>query len=824
VLRKVRPVVHLLALALLAACGGGDGPIAGNSITPKTGSLTVTIADAPIGVAVSVTVAGPNGFARTIAGTTTITGLTPGSYTVSAPDVATESAIYAPRPAAQNVEVMAGNAPAVDVVYALASGSIEVAIVGLPTGGAGAITIMGPNNFSQQISTNATLVKLTPGAYVVTAAAVTVAGDGYAAPAPARSVDISASLAPTVVSVAYAVTTARLLVTASGLPPTATATFQVSGPNAFSQVAALGQVIAGLVPGTYTITSPNVSIGSTTYVPTTINLAITLEASAVPAQATVPYVIGGGGGGGPNQINLTIDALYVTQSVQTYAGDVPLVAGRDGLVRVFVKANTTNTVQPQVRVRLYSGATLLSTLTLNAPASAVPTTPNDATLASAWYAPLAGSLIQPGLKILADVDPSNTVAEGSETDNIWPGSGAAATMNVKSVSTFSVRFVPITQSNSLTGNVTTANTAAFLNDMRRMYPLGTINADVRAPFTTSAAIFQSNDLNGAWSAVLAELNALRISEGSGRYYFGIAKTTYNSGVAGMGYLGTPTALGWDHLPSGADVMAHELGHNWGRYHAPCGGAGSPDPLYPYAGGSIGASGYDLTTSVFKAPSIADLMGYCVPNWVSDYTYKGIISYRETHASVTTAAQTRVAESGLLVWGRVTGTELVLEPAFEIVAPASLPVRGGANHIDGVADDGTLLFSYAFEGDAIDHGSPQDRQFAFVVPMRALRGYTLGTLRLRSGTRVSEARSSSATLRALDDAGAAAPRVRRLAGRTARLSWSETAVRGVLVRDARTGDILAFARGGAAHLEVAGPNVELVVSDGVRSRVRRAAVR
>ena len=730
-------------------------------------------------------------------------------------------------PASQNVEVMAGNSPAVDVVYALASGALELSIVGLPASGAGAITVTGPNNYSQLVSANVTLFKLPPGSYVITAAAVTLAGDSYAAPTPARTVNVSASLAPTVVSVAYAVTTARLLVTASGLPPNASATFQVSGPNAFSQVAALGQVIVGLVPGTYTITAPSVSIGSTTYVPTTANLAITLEASAVPAQATVPYVIGGGGGGGgPNQINLTIDNLYVTQAVQTYAGDVPLVAGRDGLVRVFVKANTSNTAQPQVRVRLYSGATLLSTLTLTAPAAAVPTTPNDATLASAWYASVAGSLIQPGLKILADVDPSNTVAEGSESDNTWPGSGAAATMNVKTVAPFTIRFVPITQSNSLTGNVTTANTAAFLNDMRRMYPLGTINAEVRAPFTTNAAIFQSNDNNGAWSAVLAELNALRMAEGSGRYYYGIAKTSYNSGVAGMGYLGTPAALGWDHLPSGADVMAHELGHNWGRYHAPCGGAGSPDPLYPYPSGNIGASGYDLTTSVFKAPSVADLMGYCVPNWVSDYTYKGILSYRETHASVSTAAQARVAEPGLLVWGRVNGSQLVLEPAFEIVAPASLPARSGAHHIDGVADDGTLLFSYAFEGDAIDHGSPQDRQFAFVIPMTALRGNALGTLRLRSGARVAEARSSAATLRALDDAGASAPRVRRLpgGGRAARLSWSEAAVRGVLVRDARTGDILAFARGGRANLETVGTDVELVVSDGVRSRVRRAPVR
>ena len=61
-LRKARPVVRMLLLALVVACGGSDGPSAGNSIAPKAGSLTVTIAEVPSGATASVTVAGPNGF------------------------------------------------------------------------------------------------------------------------------------------------------------------------------------------------------------------------------------------------------------------------------------------------------------------------------------------------------------------------------------------------------------------------------------------------------------------------------------------------------------------------------------------------------------------------------------------------------------------------------------------------------------------------------------------------------------------------------------------------------------------------------------------
>jgi len=43
---------------------------------------------------------------------------------------------------------------------------------------------------------------------------------------------------------------------------------------------------------------------------------------------------------------------------------------------------------------------------------------------------------------------------------------------------------------------------------------------------------------------------------------------------------------------------------------------------------------------------------------------------------------------------------------------------------------------------------------------------------------------------------------------------------VMVRDAATGEIISFARGGAARLWTHGTNFELHFSDGVKSVVRR----
>ena len=73
-------------------------------------------------------------------------------------------------------------------------------------------------------------------------------------------------------------------------------------------------------------------------------------------------------------------------------------------------------------------------------------------------------------------------------------------------------------------------------------------------------------------------------------------------------------------------MTHEVGHAHGRSHAPCGGASGADPAYPYAGGFIGTWGYSTMTKKLMDPAqYKDLMGYCNPDWFSDYTYGAILN-------------------------------------------------------------------------------------------------------------------------------------------------------------------------------------------------------
>nr|MBP7622215.1 hypothetical protein [Gemmatimonadales bacterium] len=80
-MRCIRFSLAIALLAALSACGGGSEPT-----TPPatTGSLSVQVQGLSGGGAPSLQVTGPGGFTTTLTSAQTLTGLAPGSYTVTA--------------------------------------------------------------------------------------------------------------------------------------------------------------------------------------------------------------------------------------------------------------------------------------------------------------------------------------------------------------------------------------------------------------------------------------------------------------------------------------------------------------------------------------------------------------------------------------------------------------------------------------------------------------------------------------------------------------------------------------------------------------------
>ncbi|MEP7065981.1 MAG: hypothetical protein ABI889_08120 [Gemmatimonadota bacterium] len=604
-----------------------------------------------------------------------------------------------------------------------------------------------------------------------------------------------------------------LVVTVSGLPSGAAAALSITGPNGYSAAVTHTSTLSNLAPGSYELTAGSVAANDDNYAPSPASETVAVGSGTEPVPAAVVY------SKVTTTLDLSIAAMYLTQSTQTLAGAVPLVQNRDGYLRVFVVANQANSVAPQVRVRFYvNGAQQGSAMLVAAPSSSVPTSVDQGALAKSWNLAVPGSMIKPGLSMLADIDPSHTIPESQRANNSFPVSGNPQSLVVKSLSPLYIRFVPVKQSvNSLTGDVSSSNKDALLAKVLKIHPISSYSADVHATFTTNAVALTPNNSNGAWESILSEMQALRVGEGSPRNYFGIVKTSYTGGIAGISYIGGAASLGYDGS-SKVEIISHELGHSWGRLHAPCGINGTTDPSFPYASGNIGAYGLDVATATLYPPVTAEVMSYCHPQWISDYTYTGIYNWRSSHPSAPDFVHADF-QPCIIVWGRVVDGRVVLEPSFQALTHPSLPERGGAYALRALDKSGATLFALSFDGDSVADAPAAGRSFAYAIPLsRATKPVASLVLAGPRGSARRDAAAFSSSVAGERPLGDASPALAHRVGGNASITWNALRYPLAVVRDAKTGEILAFARGGAASVETAASDLELTLSDGVQSTV------
>ncbi|HJU64363.1 MAG TPA: hypothetical protein VJ596_01740, partial [Gemmatimonadaceae bacterium] len=710
-----------------------------------------------------------------------------------------------------------------------ARGSLSVAIAGLPDGATAAVSVSGPDGFTQTLTATTTLSQLVPGSYTVSSSNVGHAGFTFA-PAVASQVIAVTPASPANAAVLYTAITGRLAVEISGLPDGSEAPVTVTGPSGDTRTVANSSILEDLPPGEYTIAAEEVVEGATTFGASPSSQVVTVAVGS-SANATVSYAVIA-----VSTLNLRIEGMYVTQSVQTFGGAVPLVTGKDGYLRVFVTANETNSATPSVRARIFHGTQLTTTLTMSPAAPSVPTAVNEDALSQSWNVALPGSVIRPGLGVAVDVDPDNTIVEVNEADNGLPASGQSLSLEVRTPPPFQVRFIPVEQSTTgLIGDVSVTNVQDYLRASRALHPLVEYDADVHATYTTTAPPLQIDDANGSWLTIMNELLALRIAEAAiDRHYYGVVRTPYDLGLAGLGFLETPVAVGWDRdlhdltrLLGASNVAAHEWGHNWGRLHSPCGNPGGVDPNYPYGGGTIGVTGFNVPAGQLVIRFSADIMGYCDFPWISDYTYRGILEFRGSALPLTSSSGG--ARQSLLVWGRIDGNGITLEPAFQVVTRPSLPRRAGAYTVEGLAADGARLFSLSFDGELVADfprergGAQAPRHFAFAVPLGAADLDRLAVLRA-SGPGAQASVTSTVALRPLPGELDPGQDLRAAGSNRVEVRWNAATYPMAMIRDAESGEILSFARGGAATLRTSGAELEMQFSDRVRTVARRVRLR
>ena len=402
-------------------------------------------------------------------------------------------------------------------------------------------------------------------------------------------------------------------------------------------------------------------------------------------------------------------AAYLTQAAQSFGHPVPLVAGEDALLRVFVSTEVENAVSmPPARATFYLGEDKMHVIDIPAGGGSIPSEVDETSLAASINARVPGSVVMPGLEMVIEIDPEMTLDIPRGIAGRIPSTGRRA-VDVRSLPPLNLTMVPFlwTESRDLSVWAAAEGLTAdseLLRLTRYILPVQDLHLSLHDPVWTSIEPVQWNDYD-----LGPELEVVYAVEGRKGHYMGLLRE-------GGGFsLDIPSRLSFSILD--ANVIAHELGRNFNLWHADCGGALGPDPIYPYEHGSTGTWGYDFLTGTLVRPDTPDLMSYCEPAWISDYQFVRALTHRLSDPPTPRFASAIAASSrGLLLWGGRSGDgDLALEPAFVVDASPTLPREDGPYRLTGESDAGSVLFTLNFS--MSEYVDTEGGSFAFILPVR-----------------------------------------------------------------------------------------------------------
>lgn len=360
--------------------------------------------------------------------------------------------------------------------------------------------------------------------------------------------------------------------------------------------------------------------------------------------------------------------------------NAPLIDNRKGLARAFVTVTTSN--------HRFKARVLEAELHVIGPGGAEKVLKDKRTIArGSVEEDLASTFAFPYDEAFLSVtdtywlvvrDPAAAARGEAGAELRYPDADADPLTVARNPGRVRVRIVPIeygADTSNRLPDTSDAQIKATIAEVYDMYPTLQIDLDVRTtPMPWAGAVQPNGD---GWVELLQGVLDLRAQDAppTDLYYVGAFQPRASfpaycqqGCIAGLAATADPAApgeravivLGYGgQYPT--ETVAHELGHTMGRHHSPCGGAQGTDPKYPYVDGASGVPGWRQSDGSFIFDS-SDVMGYCQPIWISDYTYKALADrIRTVNAQgasighdprvVHPIERLLVSASGALSWGR-----------------------------------------------------------------------------------------------------------------------------------------------------------------------------
>jgi len=382
------------------------------------------------------------------------------------------------------------------------------------------------------------------------------------------------------------------------------------------------------------------------------DVTITASSSGVTVQRTLHLI--------PGSVDLWIRNIEITQGIQ-YLDDafghadnsLPLVRRRPTAVRVYLATNSPATINP-VPVSLKSRRTsdppnawvthspLWPYAQINSVISATQqraSPSNQTDLAGVlWNATflIDPSYLPEGTRIFrAEVNPGHLIVEANYNNNVY----TTAPILFRGTRDLNVKFVKIDWcpdcpfDHNPQHKPSWSHRLPMIQHAQKILPFDEVH-HWKAGREVNVTYFTPNNFRkeAAWGYVLTSLAAMKAftdDEAGNMHYYGLLDDDVPNGdTCGMAWLPPNPTVALGSTECDPWTFVHEIGHNLGREHAPCGDPDNPDPNWPEDSNpdtAIGHTGFDFDSHLtVNGATHRDFMSYCGPEWISPYTYKQIM--------------------------------------------------------------------------------------------------------------------------------------------------------------------------------------------------------